>query len=158
MCRQARRPLLYWKRGNLLICLIEKEYKIDKIKKYDFRMNQMNLVREILWTLRPLWRNVVVSAKRVLGFTAKTIVKRALLREVKNSTSSVLKDAERHPLVMAFVKILTSASYAAISVSMGLASTVTGLLNASVAKDFTLIVTALHALVRFVIITSTIVL
>ena len=115
----------------------------------------MNLVREILWILRPLWRNVVVSAKRVLGFTAKTIVKRALLREVKNSTSSVLKDAERHPLVTAFVRILMSASYAAISVSMGLASTVTGLLNASVAKDFTLIVTALHALVRFVTLIST---
>ena len=118
-------------------------------------MNQMNPVREILWILRPLWRNVVVSAKRVLGYTAKTIVKRVLLREVKNSTNSVLKDVERHPQVTEFVKILTSASYAAISVSMGLVSTVTGLLNVSVAKDFTLIVTALHALVRFVTLIST---
>lgn len=116
----------------------------------------MNPVREILWILRPLWRNVVVSAKRVLGYTVKTIVKHVLLREVKNSTSSVLKDVERHPQVTEFVKILTSANYAAISVSMGLVSTVTGLLNASVAKDFTLIVMALHALVRFVTITSTI--
>ena len=115
----------------------------------------MNPVREILWILRPLWRNVVVSAKRVLGYTAKTIVKRVLLREVKNSTSSVLKDVERHPQVTEFVKILTSVSYAAISVSMGLASTVTGLLNASVVKDFTLIVTVLHALVRFVTLIST---
>ena len=115
----------------------------------------MNPVREILWILRPLWRNVVVSAKRVLGYTAKTIVKRVLLREVKNSTNSVLKDVERHPQVTEFVKISTSASYAAISVSMGLVSTVTGLLNVSVAKDFTLIVTALHALVRFVTLIST---
>ena len=59
------------------------------------------------------------------------------------------------PVTVPVVKILTSVSYAAISVSMGLASTVTGLLNASVVKDFTLIVTALHALVRFVTLIST---